>query len=67
MFETCQNFTMNNKKGFAYASLLITWILFIIGYAISTSDNDQVKPAGKDYMNVKPVWLVYVCIATMLQ
>ena len=29
--------------------------MFTIGQAVSTSDNDQVKPAGKDYVNVKPV------------
>ena len=29
--------------------------MFTIGQAVSTSDNDQVKAAGKDYMNVKPV------------
>ena len=58
MFETCQNFTMKNEKGFYYvalASLLITWIMPTIEQAVSTSDNDQVKPAGKDYFNVKPV------------
>ena len=50
MFETCQNFTMKNKKGFylvALASLLITWIMFTIGPAVSTSGNDQVKQLGK--------------------
>ena len=26
--------------------------MFTIGYAVSISDNDQVKPAGKDYVNV---------------
>ena len=49
-----------NKKGFysvALASLLITWIMFAIGQAVSTSDNDQVKTAGKDYLNVKPTYL----------
>ena len=30
--------------------------MFTAGQAASTSDNDQVKPAGKDYVNVKPVW-----------
>ena len=30
--------------------------MLTIGWADSTSDNDQVKPAGKDYLNVKPVW-----------
>ena len=34
--------------------------MFTIGQAVSTSDNDQVKPAGKDYVNVKPVWPVCV-------
>ena len=51
---------------YALASLLITFI-FTIGSAISTSDNNQVKAAGKDYVNVKPVWPVCVCAATMLQ
>ena len=26
-----------------------------IGQAVSTSDNDPLKPAGKDYLNVKQV------------
>ena len=30
-------------------------------------DNDHAKTAGEDYVNVKPVEPVYVCIATMLQ
>ena len=29
--------------------------MFTIGQAVSTSDNDQVKAAGKDYVNMKPV------------
>ena len=29
--------------------------MFTIGQAVSTSDNDQVKPTGKDYVNVEPV------------
>ena len=29
--------------------------MFTIELANSTSDNDQVKAAGKDYVNVKPV------------
>ena len=41
--------------------------MFTIGLAISTSDNDQVEPAGKDYLNVKPVWQSCVCVATMLE
>ena len=41
--------------------------MFTIGLAVSTNDNDQVKPVGKDYVNVKPVWPVWVCTATMLQ
>ena len=32
--------------------------MFTIGQEFSTSENDQVKPAGKDYVNVKPVWPV---------
>ena len=61
-----------NKNDFyevALGSLLITWIMFAIGQTVSTSDNDQVKPGGKDYVNVKPepVWLVCVYVATVLQ
>ena len=41
--------------------------MFTIGLAVSASHNDQVKPAGNDYVNVKPVWPVCVCVATMLQ
>ena len=41
--------------------------MLAIGYAVSTSDNDQVKAAGKDYANAKPVRPVYVRVATMLQ
>ena len=26
-----------------------------IGWAVSSNDNDQVRPAGKDHVNVKPV------------
>ena len=40
--------------------------MFTIGCAVPTSDNGQVKPAGKDYLNVKPVWPSCVCVATML-
>ena len=50
--------TMKNKKGFCkvvLASLLITWIMLAAGQALSTSDNNQVKTVGKDYVNVKPV------------
>ena len=32
--------------------------MFTIGQAVFTSDNDQVKPAGKDYLNVKPNWII---------
>ena len=41
--------------------------MFTIGMAVSTSDNDQLKVAGRDYVNVKPVWPVCVWVATMLQ
>ena len=43
--------------------------MFTIGQAVFSSEkeNDQVKPAGKDYRNVKPVWPVCVCIVTTLQ
>ena len=41
--------------------------MFTIGYTVSASDNDQLKPAGKDYVNMKPVWTACVCVATMLQ
>ena len=59
MFQTCQNFTKKNKKDFyevAPASSLITWNIFTIRLAVSTSDNDQVKAAGKNYVKImKPV------------
>ena len=61
MFETCQNVTMKNKKEFLlscsgfFTGKLITWNMFTTGQAVSTSDNDQVKAAGKDYVNLKPV------------
>ena len=29
--------------------------MFIIGKAVSASENDKGKPAGKDYLNVKPM------------
>ena len=61
---------MKNKKDFyqvALASLLITWNIFTIEQAISTSDNDQVKAAGKDYVNVKPELPEFVCFVVMLQ
>ena len=38
-----------------------------IGWAVSSNDNDQVRPAGKDHVIVKPVWPVCACVATMLQ
>ena len=41
--------------------------MFTIAQAVSTSDNDKVKPVGKDYVNVKPVWPACVCVATMLE
>ena len=41
--------------------------MFTIGLIVSSSDTDQVKAAGKDYVNTKPVWPVCVCVATMLQ
>ena len=41
--------------------------MLTIGEAVSTSDNDQISVAGKDYVNVKPVWPVCVCVATMLR
>ena len=44
------------------ASLLITWIIFTIGFAVSTSDNDQVKRAGIGYFNVKPAWPLCVVL-----
>ena len=56
MFQTCQHFTMKNKKGFKLLYLLYDNLDHVRnGLAISTGDNDQVKPAGKDYVNVKPV------------
>ena len=41
--------------------------MFTFAQTLSTSENNQVKPAVKDYVNVKPVWPVCVCVATMLQ
>ena len=41
--------------------------MFTIGYTVPTNDNDEVKATGKDYVNVKPVWPVCVCVAIMLQ
>ena len=41
--------------------------MFTIGLALSISDNDQVEAAGKDYMNVKPVWPVCVCVAANIK
>ena len=42
--------------------------MFTVGLIVSTSHNDDnVKAAGKDHENVKPVWPVCVCVATMLQ
>ena len=41
--------------------------MFAIGLAASASKNGQVKAAGKDFVNVKPVWPVCVCVATILQ
>ena len=40
--------------------------MFRIGYIVSTSDNDQVQAAGKDYADVKPVWPVCEHVVTML-
>ena len=34
---------------------------------VSTSDKNQVKAAGKDSVNVKPVWPVCACVMVMLQ
>ena len=56
-FKAIRASRLITKKSFylvALAYLLINWIMFPIGSAVSTSDNDQVKAAGKDYMNVKP-------------
>ena len=41
--------------------------MFTIEQAVSTSGNDEVKAPGKDYVNVKPVRLACLCVATMLQ
>ena len=38
--------------------------MFTIVLANSASDNDQVKKVRKDYTNVKPVWPVYLYVAT---
>ena len=37
--------------------------MFTISSAVSTSDNDQAKPAGKDYLNVNPVGPSCACVA----
>ena len=42
-------------------------MMFTIWYAVSTSDTDQVKPAGKYYVNVKPMLPPRVSVAAMLQ
>ena len=61
MFETCQTVTMKNKKEFLlscsgfFTDKLITCNMVTTGLTVSTSDNDQVKAAGKDYVNLKPV------------
>ena len=34
--------------------------MFTTEYAVSISDNNQVKAVWKDYVNVKPVWPLYV-------
>ena len=50
MFKTCHNFISKNKKGLyevAMVSLLIIWNIFTVGQAVSTSDNDKVKAAGR--------------------
>ena len=39
----------------ALASFSVTWNMFTIAGAVSTNGSDQVKEAGKDYVNVKPV------------
>ena len=31
--------------------------MFTIGQTVFTNDNDQAKPAGEDYLNVKPKWI----------
>ena len=36
--------------------------MFTIGQALSTSDNDQVKATREDYVNLKPVQPVSVCL-----
>ena len=41
--------------------------MFTIGITVFISDNDQLKVAGTDYVNVKSVRPVCVCVATMLQ
>ena len=46
--------TMKNKKGYFIASSLINWNMFMVRQTVST-DNHQVKAAGKDYVYVKPI------------
>ena len=39
--------------------------MFKIWEVIATNDNDKVKTGGKDYVNVKPVWRLCACVATI--
>ena len=41
--------------------------MFTSRYAVSISDNFQVKAAGKAYANVKSVWPVCLYVAAMSQ
>ena len=51
MFKTYQNFTMRNQKWFLQrcSGFFIVNMKHVYSWvAVSTSDNDLVKPAGKD-------------------
>ena len=48
------------------ASFLITWNMFTIGQAVSASDNDQIKAAGRILCECETS-VTSVCVATMLQ
>ena len=57
MFETCQNFTMKNKKLLlSFSGIFIDNLDHVHNWVgCFTNDNHQVKAVGKDYENVKPV------------
>ena len=62
-----ENLLKKDSKTSVFLLILLSFLeqLFFIKHFLSISDNDQVKPAGEDYVNVKPVWPACVCDATM--